>query len=197
MYKKKKKINYDKLIEKVNNNSTNRPTFIFGDEKKQEEIEEENRKYPYKINKKLAIEIANKDYTLKNDFLKNTNQNEISYVTFYDYITDIVERNKKKYWQIQVNKGKYTWVEINKKRVKHNERELNEDDFKILRCLIDVQNGDYIYYPNTEDYEERTVKYATSSEKDLFEIFRIKRDNDYDIEKDIIFPTIENKDINL
>ena len=61
--------------------------------------------------------------------------------------------------------------------------------------MIDVENGDYIYYPNVESYEERIVKYNTSKEIDLSEIFGIKHNNNF--ENEIIFPTLENKDSNL
>ena len=61
--------------------------------------------------------------------------------------------------------------------------------------MIDVENGDYIYYPNVESYEEGIVKYNTSKEMDLSEIFGIKHNNNF--ENEIIFPTLENKDSNL
>lgn len=191
MFKRRKEINYDKLIKNVEREPGTLPTFLFGDDEK----EKEDGKYPYPISKTLAIKIAEENYTLKEDFLKIINSNEISFVHFYDYTTDVIEKDGRKYWQIQANKGKYFWVELKRKHANHKERELNADDFRLLRCLIDVENGDYIYYPNVESYEERIVKYNTSKEIDLSEIFGIKHNNNF--ENEIIFPTLENKDSNL
>lgn len=107
MFKRRKEINYDKLIKNVEREPGTLPTFLFEDDEK----EKEDGKYPYPISKTLAIKIAEENYTLKEDFLKIINSNEISFVHFYDYTTDVIEKDGRKYWQIHVNKGKYFWVE--------------------------------------------------------------------------------------
>ena len=59
MFKRRKEINYDKLIKNVEREPGTLPTFLFGDDEK----EKEDGKYPYPISKTLAIKIAEENYT--------------------------------------------------------------------------------------------------------------------------------------
>lgn len=57
---------------------------------------------------------------------------------------DVVTLNEKKYFQIQIIKGDISWMENST----FYDGWLYEDDLDLLRCLIDVNTGEYIYYPN-------------------------------------------------
>ena len=106
-----------------------------------------------------AIEIAKKNNTLKTDFCRNSDREGISYLSFNDYKTDLVNLNNKKYWQFQVLSGDISWISNKKNETIYNDGWLGENDLKFLRCLIDVETGDYSYFPETKKYKERTVSY--------------------------------------
>ena len=156
--KEEEVIDYDKLIEEVDRPEGVKPTFLFGNE--------EDEKYPYPIKKSMAEEIARKSQTLKTDFCRNSNRECITFLGFGDYSLDIIEKEGKKYWQYQVFNGDISWVEFSEKNETYCDGNFSSEDLKYLRCLIDVETGDYIYYPDVKDYKERTIKYEELFKKD-------------------------------
>ena len=112
----------------------------------------------YKITEKEVEEIANSKDTLKTDFLRNSKRNGITYLKFEDYEIEKVEVNSKKYYQFQVVKGKISWMEKNNGNTTFYDGFFTEEDLKYLRCLIDKETKDYIYYPDLPYYKKRIVK---------------------------------------
>lgn len=167
-------INYDDLIEKKEDIDYNiKPTVLstildFLNEhpeikesikkEKMKEAEEDN-KYSYPIKRSQAKEIANSSATLKSDFCANSQRNGISYLGFSTYSINIIEKDSKKYWQYEVLSGDISWIEHSKYGETYCDGCFSENDLELLRCLIDVETGDYIYYPKVDKYRNRTVKY--------------------------------------
>ena len=127
--------------------------------KKSKKEAEEDLKYNFPIKRSMAINIAQKNNTLKTDFCRNSDRKGISFLGFDNYTIDVIEKNEKKYWQFQVLSGDISWMNFEKSGTIYCDGQLGEDDFKSLRCLIDVESGDYIYYPDVKKYEERLVSY--------------------------------------
>ena len=177
---KEDEIDYDNLI-KENYNSKTLPTFLFGNKKqgsneyedypeidkniarenskKSEKLAEEDIKYDFPIKKSQVAMIAKKSNTLKTDFCRNSDREGISYLSFNDYKIDLVNINNKKYWQFQVNSGDISWISNEKNETIYNDGWLLGNDLNYLRCLVDTETGNYIYYPKVKKYKERTVKY--------------------------------------
>ena len=127
--------------------------------KKSKKEAEEDLKYNFPIKRSMAISIAQKNNTLKTDFCRNSDRKGISFLGFNNYTIDVIEKNEKKYWQFQVLSGDISWMDFEKNETIYCDGKLVEDDFKFLRCLIDTESGDYIYYPDVKKYEERLVSY--------------------------------------
>lgn len=127
--------------------------------KKSKKEAEEDLKYNFPIKRSTAINIAQKNNTLKTDFCRNSDRKGISFLGFDNYTIDVIEKNEKKYWQFQVLSGDISWMDFEKNETIYCDGKLVEDDFKFLRCLIDTESGDYIYYPDVKKYEERLVSY--------------------------------------
>ena len=118
----------------------------------------EDDNYAYPILRSIAISIARKNNTLKTDFCRNSNRKGITYLGFNKYSIDVIEIKNKTYWIFQVLDGEISWIEYQNKRETSCDGNFTEDDLKYLRCLIDVNNGEYIYYPNVDKYTKRTIK---------------------------------------
>jgi len=127
--------------------------------KKEEEKQKEDKKYNYPIKRSEAIELSNKHNTLKTDFISNSNRDGVSFISFNDYEIKIITKDKKKYWQYQVLSGDISWIKHSDYETEYCDGYLTENDLKYLRCLIDCESGDYIYYPDVKKYNERIVKY--------------------------------------
>lgn len=127
--------------------------------KKSKKEAEEDLKYNFPIKRSMAINIAQKNNTLKTDFCRNSDRKGISFLGFDNYTIDVIEKNEKKYWQFQVLSGDISWMDFEKNETIYCDGKLVEDDFKFLKCLIDTESGDYIYYPDVKEYEERIVSY--------------------------------------
>ena len=122
------------------------------------EEKKDDDKYSYPILRSMAINIARKNCTLKTDFCRNSNNKGISYLGFTSYDIKPIEKDNKTYWLFQVLDGDISWIEFNDNNTTYCDGRLDDNDLKYLRCLIDVNTGDYIYYPNVKKYHKRNVK---------------------------------------
>lgn len=113
-------------------------------------LKEEDAKYNFPILRSKALEIANRDENLKTDYCRNTSRGNISYICFTDKKIEVVEIENKKYWQIQILSGDVSGMEVNRKESYNWDGWLGDKDLNLLRCLIDVETGEYIYYPLLE-----------------------------------------------
>ena len=99
----------------------------------------------YPISVTRALKIANKDENLKTDYAKAYQKEYhrmIGLLEFTDKEIEIVEINNRKYWKIQVTNGK---MGSRDKRGRFFDGRIVKSD--LLVCLIDVETGEYIYYP--------------------------------------------------
>ena len=110
-------------------------------------LKEEDAKYNFPILRSKALEIANRDENLKTDYCRNTSRGNISYICFTDKKIEVVEIENKKYWQIQILSGDVAGMEVNRNGSYNWDGWLGDKDLNLLRCLVDVETGEYIYYP--------------------------------------------------
>lgn len=110
-------------------------------------LKEEDAKYNFPILRSKALEIANRDENLKTDYCRNTSRGNISYICFTDKKIEVVEIENKKYWQIQILSGDVSGMEVNRNGSYNWDGWLGDKDLNLLRCLVDVETGEYIYYP--------------------------------------------------
>lgn len=146
-----------KNIDKENYDSKDKLDFLsFPDDLYDKKKDDD--KYSYPILRSKAISIAKKNGTLKTDFCRNSNNKGISYLGFTTYDIKPIEKDNKTYWLFQVFDGDISWIEFNDNNTTYCDGRFSDDDIKYLRCLIDVNTGDYIYYPNVKKYQKRIVK---------------------------------------
>lgn len=127
--------------------------------KENDEDKNDDDNYPYPIKKSMAIEIARAPSTLKTDFCRNSNRSRVTYLGFNSSKVSVIEKDGRKYFQYQVLDGDISWIDDSDYGTTYCDGFFTSDDLKYLRCLIDVETGDYIYYPNVSKYEKRTIKY--------------------------------------
>ena len=112
------------------------------------DLEEKDKQYNFPILRSKAIEIADRDENLKTDFYRRYRGN-ITYLRFSKKEMDVIELNGKKYWQIQILDGDISGVDYDRKYgITDWDGGFSDKDLKKLRCLIDDETGEYIYYPN-------------------------------------------------
>ena len=109
-----------------------------------EDITKEKKKTKkYKISKEEAFNIASENRNLKTDFVKNSNRKNVTFLTFGDKEIKLVNIKNKKYWQIQILDGEISQM--------YNDSFfdgfIKKEETKYLRCLVDANTGEYIYYP--------------------------------------------------
>ncbi len=92
----------------------------------------------YNVSSEDAYKIAKK-YLVK-DFIKNSEIN-ITYIRFTKYK---IKLKDEKYWHIKIIECDMSWVE---KDGTLCDGIAEENELKKLQCLIDVNTGEYIYYP--------------------------------------------------
>lgn len=104
----------------------------------------------YKISQKEAFEIANLNRNLKSDFVRNV-EDCITYLAFKKYATDITTINGKKYWNVRVLEADYSTIEEDGFGTKFSDgtyrEKYSKEKLDKLSCLIDVETGEYKYYP--------------------------------------------------
>lgn len=123
-----------------------------------EELEKEDKKYDFPILRSKALEIADDDENLKSDYCRNAKNGFISWLSFKDKKIKIVEINNKKYWQIQILDADISGVIEKRNSSMHWDGTISKEDSKLLRCLIDTQTGEYIYYPDQKRYLAKIAK---------------------------------------
>lgn len=114
-------------------------------------IEDSNdNPYNFKISKNEAFNIANRNENLKSDYCR-TLRKKLTYLSFDKKKITLVNLNNKSYWKIQILSGETSGIDYD---YENNTETLWDGfilkkDLKYLRCLIDVNTGEYIFYPNT------------------------------------------------
>ncbi len=108
----------------------------------------EQLEYYFSITKAKAFEIADEDENLKTDYCRNNIKDNISYLYFSKKNMKVVKLDDKKYWQIQILDGEISGVNYRRNSTECWDGTFDKEDLKLLRCLVDVETGEYIYYPN-------------------------------------------------
>lgn len=106
----------------------------------------------YPISQYKAFCIANQPQNLKSDYCK-LDDRRITYIDFTHCKVELIDYNNEQYWHIKIINGDVSWVKFD------DDDEFNttfcdgpflEDDFKKLQCLVNVNNGTYLYYPSAD-----------------------------------------------
>lgn len=115
-------------------------------------IDKLDKSHEYTISKYEAFQIANQNGNLKTDFCKNTFEN-ITYLYFSNCTVDLLKANDKKYWHVKITDGKMSWVTSEEdeadefSNLTFCDGTFSKEDFEKLQCLIDVETGEYTYFP--------------------------------------------------
>ena len=101
----------------------------------------------FKIKMADAFNIVGVADRLKADFLKHTKRvGEITSLNFNDNSTKLLTINGRNYWCVQIIDA-----DILEKDAcitdEDSDNGFTTDDMLFLRCLIDVETGEYVYYP--------------------------------------------------
>ena len=99
-------------------------------------------KYNYKVTEYAAKDIAKKKLT--EIYLNSIDNNNITYLSLYIEIKDIVKRNNKEYYHLIATYGDISGFDKNTLW----DGELNKNDLQDLQCLIDVNTKKFIYIGN-------------------------------------------------
>ena len=110
------------------------------------DMEEKDKEYNFPILRSQAIRIANQNENLKTDFCRQY-KGFVSFLGFDKKKMEVIEKEGRKYWQIQVLAGEISGINQRSKGEEYWDGFLSESDLGKLRCLIDVETGEYIYYP--------------------------------------------------
>lgn len=164
------------LKDKIKNRFKNSSTYqvyclFFGDKDDENNIdnciekgdfywgEDADENYGFPISKGDAFEIATRNSNLKTDFCK-AQKYDYTYLGFKKTKIELVKLKNKKYWQIQILDGDTAGVDYDRryKTVEEWDGSLAGDDLPLLRCLVDVETGKYIYYPDKEKYKKMKHK---------------------------------------
>lgn len=113
---------------------------------------EEDNKYHFKINKKMALRIALKTHKLLHSYCDIVDNNSYFSLEVFEKQVDYAEIEDKKYWLVQITSGILHAVETHviwdsfKDHNEYSKKEIDDNDRKYLRCLINVETGEYIYF---------------------------------------------------
>lgn len=105
-----------------------------------------DEKYNYPILRSEAFKIAIRNQNLKSDFCRN-DKRDISYLSFDKWDIDIKKIDDNTYWKVQILKGDISWIKNENKCTTNFDGFLVEKDLKKLCCLINVETGEYKYFP--------------------------------------------------
>ena len=168
---KTKKSLKDKIKDRFKNSATYQVyCLFFGDKDDEEDMddiddyieegdfywgEDADENYGFPISKGTAYEIATRNINLKSDFCR-AKKYLYTYLGFKKTKIDLIELDNKKYWQIQVLAGDTAGSDYDRKydEVTDWDGVLADEDFPLLRCLVDAETGEYIYYPDKEKYKK-------------------------------------------
>lgn len=103
----------------------------------------------YPISPYQAFKIAEQNNNLKSDYFRNASK-YISYLNFSNCKVDLIDGdNGRKYWFVKITEGEYSTISTSEDDFYTTfvDGYLGKDDFEMLQCLIDVNTGEYIYYP--------------------------------------------------
>ena len=113
-------------------------------------IEEDNR-YHFRINKKMALRIALKTHKLLHNYCDIVDKYYFS-IEVHEKQVDYVEIEGKGYWLVQIVSGILHSVETHvvydsfDDNNEFFEKKIDDNDIKYLKCLVNVDTGEYIYF---------------------------------------------------
>ncbi len=95
--------------------------------------------YNYPITDYKAISIAKKELT--KEYLKEWDSTPLTYISLYLDVEKVIEYNKNLYYYIIATGGDISGID----KDTFWDGEISKESCKKLRCLVDVNNGGYIY----------------------------------------------------
>lgn len=104
----------------------------------------------FKIKKSQAFDIADLDNNLKKDYYKNTKRGGKVELLFNDNRVNLIKLDGRNYWCVQILDADLYGLQLEDSSLDDDDDDANlftTEDMKILRCLIDVETGEYVYYP--------------------------------------------------
>lgn len=104
----------------------------------------------FKIKKSQAFDIADLDNNLKKDYYKNTKREGKVELLFNDNRVNLIKLDGRNYWCVQILDADLYGLQLEDSSLDDDDDDANlftTEDMKILRCLIDVETGEYVYYP--------------------------------------------------
>lgn len=110
-------------------------------------IEQLPKESEFPISQYRAFKIAEQNENLKSDFFRNADK-YISYLDFTDCKIELLKLNDKQYWYIKITDGEVSSIYTDEfGNSTFADGTFGEESLKMLQCLVDVNSGEYIYYP--------------------------------------------------
>lgn len=110
-------------------------------------IEQLPKESEFSISQYQAFKIADRNENLKSDFFRCVDK-YISYLDFTDCKIELLKLNDKKYWHIKITDGDISSIYTDEfGNSTFTDGTFGEESLKKLQCLVDVNSGEYIYYP--------------------------------------------------
>lgn len=138
-----------KLYELFCNNNSEEDDDGFWNDLFTSKIDKLDKTSEYPISPYHAFKIAEQSNNLKSDYFRNAGR-FISYLDFSNCKVELVDGdNGRKYWFVKITEGEFSSISTSEDDFSTTfvDGTLGKDDFKMLQCLIDVNTGEYIYYP--------------------------------------------------
>lgn len=117
--------------------------------RQQDDFETKYGQYKFLISSDTAYEIACQNENLKTDYCR-ANRKSYSYIGFRDKRIDLVEIDQRLYWKIQILDCDISGIDFEKGETVFWDGFVPDKDLYKLKCLIDVETGEYIYYPRKD-----------------------------------------------
>lgn len=112
-----------------------------------DKIEQLPKESEFPISQYQAFKIAERNENLKSDFFRNADE-YISYLDFTDCKIELLKLNDKQYWHIKITNGDVSSIYTDEfGNSTFTDGTFGEESLKKLQCLVDVNTGEYIYYP--------------------------------------------------
>ena len=137
-----------KLFKKEDLNNKNNEEELFNfDMLFVDKIEQLPKESYFPISQYQAFKIAEQNENLKSDYFRNADK-YISYLDFTDCQIELLKLNDKQYWLIKITDGEVSSIYTDEfGNSTFTDGTFGEEPLKKLQCLVDVNTGEYIYYP--------------------------------------------------
>ncbi len=102
----------------------------------------QRKHYNYPITEYEALSIAKKELTKA--YIEDCSSSIITYVSLFLEVINVIKYNNNNYYYIKATGGDISGADNDTSW----DREVTKEECKKLKCLVDVNNGKYIYIGN-------------------------------------------------